>query len=254
MGLIDISRFNFKGEEPHIFKNKHRERMVDFEGNVLDSKYLGEEVRNYLESIFAGKSIFINEDVLDYLVGTKVGLEIVKYALANNVKKLVDYNEESNDRYAYSLSNGSANVFGIREDNYLSLDLYSPLDVAERIRIYNDLAKYIEGKVYPMDGFPMYDLGGEIMAYTPLYGGTYYQERYQDELKLKEYKETIQTLTDEKDLFQSVSTSFDTLKEYFGIDQEILSDEPIIVPHDVLSRSLIKKTKNTRVYNTTQKI
>ncbi len=254
MGGLIIKGLNFKGEEPHIFKDKHRSTMVGFAASVLDTKYLSDEVRIYLEKVFAGENIFINEDALDYLVGTKDGLEIVKYAVANNVKKVVNFNGESNGKHAYVLSNGSADVFGIREDDYLSLDLYSQVNTKERTETYKNLIDYLSKKTYPMDGTAVYDLGGEIIGYTPLYGGMYYQEKMQDEMKLKEYKRLKSILTDEEENFKGVKASYAALKEYFGIDEEIHSKESIVLPRDVRSRSLIKKTKNVRIYNTKQDI
>ncbi len=254
MSKKDFRMFNFFGEEPHIYKNKQRQRMVDFESKTLDSKFLGEEIIKYLENIFAGESIFINEEALDYLVGTKLGLEVVKYAVAKNVKGIVEFNNESNSKDAYLLSNGSANVFGIREDNYLALDLYSPVDTEERIKVYKDLTDYINKKTYPIDGNPVFGFDGELFGYIPTYGGPTYQERLSDEYSLEEYKNKIALLTDEEELFKGVGTSFDNLSKYFGIEGEIHNEEPITIPKDVLSRTLIKQTKNTRVYSTKQNI
>ena len=254
MGIINIGNFGFKGEEPHIFKDKKRSKMVGFADSVLDTKFLSYEVRKYLEQIITGENIFINEDALDYLVGTKDGLEIIKYFLACNVRAYVNWNNESNEKNAYVLSNGSANVFGIREDNYLSLDLYSPVKLKERIEIYNNLIDFLSKKTYQMDGSPVYGLSGEIMGYTPLYGGMYYQEKMQDEIRLKEYKKLKNILIDEEENFKDVKTSYDILKKYFGVDESFYSKESIVLPDDVLSRTLIKKTKNVRVYNSIQDI
>lgn len=254
MGKIDIGKLGFKDEGTHIFKNKHRSQMVGFAESVIDTKFLSGELRKYLEDIFAGKSIFSNEEALDYLVSTKDGLEIIKYAVAMNVKHLVVYNNESNNRYAYLLSNGNADVFAIREDNYLSFDLYSPVNIKERIETYNNLIDYLSKKIYPMDGTAVYDLGGEIMGYTPLYGGMSYQEKMQDNLKIQKYKDRIQILTDQEDIFQGVQASYDLLKQYFEASDNLHSDEAITIPKELLSRTLVKKTKNTRVYNTKQDI